>query len=454
MVQTATSRKPAEYDATTRSIRTGNGKKLDDDNKIGNIKVPADVEAFFYDVIKQRRERLMAEEEKKARQRAFINAQADMQPEYEEGSDTETEGEVDGIMADRPQPATIEPFDDEDDGHVADPLPPATDEPQADAETTGPVPAPGLAPGQGECPVQSKQKRKAEAQQERDRSKKAARSEAAPAQKLDVRLEEENGYVDESKQSWRVREGGRSAVDGNQRSCSQDGLVNGAKRLGVPVTKKAVDAATLPLVGDTKVGVIVAYARDELGISMLDTKAPGTLDVQIFRTPGGPEHALLQITDGSVFFTELNVDGDKHIVVYDSGYDNYSDDARGAIIDNSKNSFVKHIDPTDRAFKVDENGKAVLSKKGKPVSAARDVFNSIFPGAANVSVVGAWLMSKMKKKLDDASDDAAPPPPDGGVHDIAIGSSGCGDGPPLQPAREPGWFLLTDELGGGDPAQA
>jgi len=270
----------------------------------------------------------------------------------------------------------------------------ATYEPQADAETTGPVPALGLAPGQGECPVQSKQKRKAEAQQERDRSKKAARSEAALAQKLEERSEEENGYVDESKQSWRAREGGRSAVDGNQRSCSQDGLVNGAKRLGVPVTKKAVDAATLPPVGDTKVGVIVAYAREELGISMLDAKT-GALGVQIFQAPGGPEHALLQITDGSVFFTELNVDGDKHVVVYDSGYDSYSGDTCGAIIDNSKDSVVKHIDPTDRSFKVDENGKAVLSKKGKPVSAARDMFNSIFPGAASVSVVGVWLMSKM-----------------------------------------------------------
>ena len=228
-----------------------------------------------------------------------------------------------------------------------------------------------------------------------NRHHKAARSEAAPAQKLEERLEEENGYVDESKQSWRAREGGRSAVDGNQRSCSQDGLVNGAKRLGVHVTKKAVDAATLPPVGDTKVGAIVAYARDELGISMLDTKAPGTLGVQIFQAPGGPEHALLQITDGSVFFTELNVDGDKHVVVYDSGYDRYSGDTCGAIIDNSKDSVVKHIDPTDRSFKVDENGKAVLSKKGKPVSAARDMFNSIFPGAASVSVVGVWLMSKM-----------------------------------------------------------
>ena len=272
----------------------------------------------------------------------------------------------------------------------------ATYEPQADAETTGPVPALGLAPGQGERPVLSKRKQKAvESKKELDRSSKAARSEATPAQKLEERLEEENGYVDESKQSWRAREGGRSAVDGNQRSCSQDGLVNGAKRLGVPVTKKAVDAATLPPVGDTKVGVIVAYARDELGISMLDTKAPGTLGVQIFQAPGGPEHALLQITDGSVFFTELDVDGDKHVVVYDSGYDRYSGDTCGAIIDNSKDSVVKHIDPTDRSFKVDENGKAVLSKKGKPVSAARDMFNSIFPGAASVSVVGVWLMSKM-----------------------------------------------------------
>ena len=62
---------------------------------------------------------------------------------------------------------------------------------------------------------------------------------------------------------------------------------------------------------------------------------------------------------------------------------------------------------------------------------------------------------KMRKKLAAASDDTAPPPPDGDAHDIAVavGSSGRGDGPPLHPAREPGWFLSTDEHGGGDPAR-
>ena len=89
MVQTATSRKP-EYDSCTRSITTGNGEKLDDANQIGNIKVSAEVEAYCYDLIKQRRAWMMAKEEKEARQRAFINAQADMQ--HEEGSDTETDG--------------------------------------------------------------------------------------------------------------------------------------------------------------------------------------------------------------------------------------------------------------------------------------------------------------------------------------------------------------------------
>ena len=55
----------------------------------------------------------------------------------------------------------------------------------------------------------------------------------------------------------------------------------------------------------------------------------------------------------------------------------------------------------------------------------------------------------------DANDDAAPPPPDGGGDiAVAVGSSVCGGMLPLQPAREPGWFLLTDELGGGDPARA
>ena len=245
------------------------------------------------------------------------------------------------------------------------------DELDANVETTTvPVSISGFASGQEKRAVLSKRKLKAIGSlRKRNKSKNAARAEVVQAAKAAKRYDEANGYVDESKQSWRTREGGRSAVDGNQRSCSQDALVNGAKRLGVPVTKKAACAAALPPTGDTKVSVIFDYARHVLGIEMLNCRKLGVLDDEIFMSRGGPEHAILQIIDGKVFFVLLNVDDDKHVVVYDSGYDCYSGETRGAIIDNSKDSSVKHIDPMDRAFKKDENGNTVLSKKGKPVPA-------------------------------------------------------------------------------------
>ena len=55
-------------------------------------------------------------------------------------------------------------------------------------------------------------------------------------------------------------------VDGNDHSCGQDALINGAMALGVPVSKKEVYADTLPPEGDTQVGVLVDYARETLKI--------------------------------------------------------------------------------------------------------------------------------------------------------------------------------------------
>ena len=73
------------------------------------------------------------------------------------------------------------------------------------------------------------------------------------------------------------------------------------------------------------------------------------------------------------------MDDDYHNVVYDAGYQHVMYlGICGAIIDNEKDTPVKFIEPSDRA----------------DVQQARDVFNSLFPFASDVRVVGAWLMRR------------------------------------------------------------
>ena len=198
------------------------------------------------------------------------------------------------------------------------------------------------------------------------------------------------GFVDVPRKDFRRLEGRTAIVNGNQRSCGQDALVNCAKALGVDVTKTAVHAATLPTEGDTEVGVLVDHARDVLGIMMLDTRVPSTLGASLFQVKGGPEHALVQHTEG-VFFVELEVSqegkpDDYHAIVYNAGYTHPTlENIRGAIVDNEKDTPVKLLEPSDRVMVVDV-------ESGRTVPAARKVFASLFPFASMVRVVGAWLM--------------------------------------------------------------
>lgn len=217
-----------------------------------------------------------------------------------------------------------------------------------------------------------------------------------------------NGFVNVPGRAFRALEGRNSLATGNERSCAQDGLVNGANRLGVKVTKKQVYADTLPAVGDTAVGAIVDYARETLGIEMLNTRVPTTLGVSLFCVGGCAENALLQLDTG-VFFVELTVSqegkpDDAHIVVYDAGYTvhegrderyyqplfdaGYSRDRfhliHGAILDNERDTPVKFLEPSDRETAVGADGKTTYK--------ARAVFDSLFPFASRVRVVGAWLM--------------------------------------------------------------
>ena len=193
------------------------------------------------------------------------------------------------------------------------------------------------------------------------------------------------GFVDVPRDEFRRLQGNKRAlVNGNERSCAQDALVNAAKALGVPVTKKQVYDATLPAEGDTEMGVIIDYALNVLGIQMDDVRLEKTLGFLLFRATGGPMYALLQQTEG-VFVIELRIsqsgmDDDYHNVVYDADYQHVMyPGIRGAIIDNEKDTPVKFIEPLDRA----------------EVQQARDVFHSLFPFASNVRVVGAWLMRRI-----------------------------------------------------------
>ena len=191
-------------------------------------------------------------------------------------------------------------------------------------------------------------------------------------------MQQMRGYVNVPRQEFRRLQGTKRAlVNGNLRSCAQDALINAAKALGVSVTKKQVYDATLPTEGDTKMGLIVDYAVNELGIQM-------DKNTQLNQIKGGPEYALLQHTEG-VFVVELcisqsGMDDDYHNVVYDADYQHVMyPGIRGAIIDNEKDTPVKFIEPSDRA----------------EVQQARDVFHSLFPFASNVRVVGAWLMRRI-----------------------------------------------------------
>ena len=117
---------------------------------------------------------------------------------------------------------------------------------------------------------------------------------------------EEDGWADEARGIFREHMGRRALVDGNARSCGQDGLVAVATTLGVKMSKDAVRAATLPPEGDTPVGTIRAYAADTLGISMRSLKDHAVLGHSPWEQPGGAEHQLLLLEAG-VYYTELKI---------------------------------------------------------------------------------------------------------------------------------------------------
>jgi len=98
-------------------------------------------------------------------------------------------------------------------------------------------------------------------------------------------LSKKDGYVDIRRKEFREMEGNTAIVNGNEHSCSQDAFINGAKALGIAITKTQVYDETLPLQGDTDVSAIVKYAHG-MGIAMLDCRVRGTTSKSetMFRT--------------------------------------------------------------------------------------------------------------------------------------------------------------------------
>ena len=191
---------------------------------------------------------------------------------------------------------------------------------------------------------------------------------------------------------------------GNDHSCAQDALVNGATELGLEVEKWRVYAELLPPEGDTQVGVIVAYAADPLRIEMSSLSDPTVLFPPLHQSGGGEAHALLQLLSG-LYYVQLIVSytwkpkPDKHFVIYNADYKvptgrpaeyykplldaGYIPESfhliRGMIIDNAPP--YKYIEPSDRADKM----------------ASRRLFDSLFPSASEVRVKNAWRMTRMTR---------------------------------------------------------
>ena len=172
--------------------------------------------------------------------------------------------------------------------------------------------------------------------------------------------EEEDGWADEARGVFREREGRRSLVDGNARSCGQDGLVTVATLLGVKTSKDAVRCATLPPAGDTPVGVIRAYAAGALGIGMRSLKDHSVLGVSLWEQPGGAEHQLILLEAG-VYYVELMITMpkakasakakvDRHVVVFDADFRRCDGELRfyGVIKDNY--GAAKLLQSSDRAW--------------------------------------------------------------------------------------------------------
>ena len=146
---------------------------------------------------------------------------------------------------------------------------------------------------------------------------------------IELQDEEEDGWADEARGIFREREGRRSLVDGNARSCGQDGLVAVATLLGLKASKESVRSATLPPAGDTPLGTIRTYAEGTLGIAMRSLKDHSVLGTSLWEQPGGADHQLLLLEAG-VYYVELKITMPKsesanrhvlrHVVVYDANF--------------------------------------------------------------------------------------------------------------------------------------
>ena len=216
----------------------------------------------------------------------------------------------------------------------------------------------------------------------------------SPAAAAAEQEEEADGWADEARGIFRAHEGRRALVDGSARTCGQDGLVTIATALGIATSKEAVRAATLPSDGDTKVGTIKAFAESTLGIRMRSLKNHCVLGYSLWERPGGVEHNMLLLEEGS-YYVELKLTMpkepgtvtakvDRHVVVYDASFRRVEGERYFCGVFKDNYGAAKLLEASDRAW---------LGKPHAP--AARAVFRSIFPAAAKVEVDNAWLCDRV-----------------------------------------------------------
>jgi len=209
------------------------------------------------------------------------------------------------------------------------------------------------------------------------------------AKRLRLVRDGEWGFIDLSKEAFKAAFPG-IAVAGGRHSCGQDALIAGARLLGIPVNKAAVYHATLPADGgvemDSKIDAVVSFATDELGLGINNLNEGSNA---LSRRPGGAQQALLRdVRTGGPVIVELEVEGDKHAVLYIPS-------TAGVCIDVLE---LESIDPGAVSLILDNDPripvKYIYENDSSSPGKARDVFSSLFPGRV-------WMKNAFQMTADE-----------------------------------------------------
>ena len=304
--------------------------------------------------------------------------------------------------------------------------------------------APGLSPGRsGATQGSSKRKRKAKKTAQKHAKAKAARTSERLA------AADNDGIPVQSTSKYRAVNGKDALVCGSKNTCQCDAVAMALHSHGVQLPRFAARNAMMPTwrsdAEATGPGMDAALAFYKTHGYV--ARADGDLcsnPLALLRRTHGVYHLETLLTllgdDGKVALGGDNKPIErKHAAVFVASEPWSECGASGVGVLKDNQSDVKPV--------------CITSSDREDKAGALAAFKLLWPNH-RMMLINAYEVTAMCADVD-ANDDAAPPPPDGGGDiAVAVGSSVCGDVLPLQPAREPGWFLLTDELGGGDPARA